>query len=416
MTYFQMTFVPLMTEDGDLVNIPPTNWNVVPYLQSGYLQLSANYPNIKNMLRYTIDLRKVFLLNIQQQTEVNAVGRTLGRTALTGIASSIFTKGGTNPLGGGLLDLSLRGLEKDTVVCGTLYFSPSSLEVDFSLSGDTFAQLLKWIPKDALSEERTELAIRDINLVKEMKRDGRIAIDELANSLVQKNNELSELLAAIEKGATIEIRHKLRQEASLKESELNRLKGFFISLLYINGLSLRVFKATSACGPELERMLLGSSEFLATKYYNPFIAEGYIALVVIVALLIFYIMMLTMGQKDAVKEPANPVIVDYVEAVKSYRKAAEQGSADAQNNLGVMYNNAWGVTQDYAEAVKWYRKAAEQGLASAQNNLGVMYNNAWGVTKDDAEAVKWFRKAAEQGNADARKTLRVMGYSFTPRH
>ncbi|HIF93894.1 MAG TPA: sel1 repeat family protein [Myxococcales bacterium] len=52
--------------------------------------------------------------------------------------------------------------------------------------------------------------------------------------------------------------------------------------------------------------------------------------------------------------------------IKEIREAAEQGDADAQNNLGVMYANGYGVAENYAEAVKWYRKAAEQGDASAQ--------------------------------------------------
>ena len=62
-----------------------------------------------------------------------------------------------------------------------------------------------------------------------------------------------------------------------------------------------------------------------------------------------------------------------------------------------MYANGLGVAKDEAEAVKWYRKAAEQGNAYGQNNLGKMYANGLGVAKDEAEAVKWFRKAAEQG-------------------
>ena len=61
---------------------------------------------------------------------------------------------------------------------------------------------------------------------------------------------------------------------------------------------------------------------------------------------------------------------------------------------------AAGWPQSDAEAVKWYRKAAEQGHAAAQNNLGAMYANGQGVARSDAEAVKWFRKAAEQGYAD----------------
>ncbi len=97
------------------------------------------------------------------------------------------------------------------------------------------------------------------------------------------------------------------------------------------------------------------------------------------------------------------------EAVKWYRKAAEQGFAWAQNILGYCYNNGEGVTQDYAEAVKWYRKAAEQGHANAQCNLGLCYEFAKGVTKSITEAVKWYRKAAEQGNTQAQCNL---GYCY----
>ena len=39
-----------------------------------------------------------------------------------------------------------------------------------------------------------------------------------------------------------------------------------------------------------------------------------------------------------------------------------------------MYGNGKGVPQDYAEAVKWYRKAAEQGDALAQVNMGIVYH------------------------------------------
>jgi len=80
--------------------------------------------------------------------------------------------------------------------------------------------------------------------------------------------------------------------------------------------------------------------------------------------------------------------------------AAEKCDPDAQNNLGVMYQNGRGVRQDDSQAVRWYRKAAEQGYASAQNNLGLMYVNGEGVP----QAVKWFRKAAEQGGLGPSKS------------
>ena len=110
-------------------------------------------------------------------------------------------------------------------------------------------------------------------------------------------------------------------------------------------------------------------------------------------------------------ESGNGVTKDFAEAVKWYRKAAEQGYARAQCNLGACYYNGEGVTKDYAEAVKWYRKAAEKGNARAQFNLGLCYEFAKGVTKDYAEAVKWYRKAAAQGHTRAKDQLKELGYS-----
>ena len=58
-----------------------------------------------------------------------------------------------------------------------------------------------------------------------------------------------------------------------------------------------------------------------------------------------------------------------------------------------MYSKGEGVKQDYFEAAKWYRKAAEQGYASAQYNLGVMYANGYGVPQDKNLAKEWILKA-----------------------
>ena len=73
-----------------------------------------------------------------------------------------------------------------------------------------------------------------------------------------------------------------------------------------------------------------------------------------------------------------------------------------------MYAEGQGVPQDYAEAVGWFRKAAEQGDAGAQFNLGLMNKKGQGLPQDCAEAVRWFRKAAEQGDAGAQANLGLM--------
>ena len=101
------------------------------------------------------------------------------------------------------------------------------------------------------------------------------------------------------------------------------------------------------------------------------------------------------------------VAKDEAEAVKWFRKAADQNNAEAQNNLGFCYEMGQGVAKDELEAVKWYRKAAEQNYAVAQNNLGTCYANGRGVAKDEAEAVKWFRRVAEQNLAMAQNNLGI---------
>lgn len=99
---------------------------------------------------------------------------------------------------------------------------------------------------------------------------------------------------------------------------------------------------------------------------------------------------------------------DFQQAMRWYRKAADQGMAVAQSNLGAMLAHGRGVAQDDSQAVKWFRRAAQQGYASAQQSLGAMYASGRGGTKDFNQAAHWFRKAAEQGTADAQKSLGVM--------
>ncbi|MQN39338.1 sel1 repeat family protein, partial [Prevotella copri] len=74
-------------------------------------------------------------------------------------------------------------------------------------------------------------------------------------------------------------------------------------------------------------------------------------------------------------------------------------------NLGVCYNNGRGVAQSYEEAVKWYRKSADQGDSAAQFNLGCCYENGQGVPQCYDEAIKWYRKSAEQGYRRAKDSL-----------
>lgn len=90
------------------------------------------------------------------------------------------------------------------------------------------------------------------------------------------------------------------------------------------------------------------------------------------------------------------------------RTLAEQGIANAQNQLGYMHLSGEGAPQDYAKAVKWFRKAAEQGHVDAQCNLGLMYYEGKGVPQDDTEATKWLIMADRQGYPVAKYWLGEM--------
>lgn len=95
---------------------------------------------------------------------------------------------------------------------------------------------------------------------------------------------------------------------------------------------------------------------------------------------------------------------DQVEAVKWYRKAAEQNYARAQYDLGPCYLDGEGVPENQVEGVKWFRKAAEQNLAAAQYILGLCFNSGDGVAKDWAEAYKWLLVAPHKVMRRPRRT------------
>ena len=87
------------------------------------------------------------------------------------------------------------------------------------------------------------------------------------------------------------------------------------------------------------------------------------------------------------------------------RKAAKEGDADAQVELGAKHYLGMGAPQDYREALKWYRLAAEQGNAQAQFAVGRAYAQGEGTRQNYYLAAYWYRKAAEQGYVNGQVAL-----------
>ena len=106
----------------------------------------------------------------------------------------------------------------------------------------------------------------------------------------------------------------------------------------------------------------------------------------------------------------------YAPRVPEWRKKAEAGDAASQELMGECYADdasSDGIPLDYAEAVKWYRLAADQGYAKAQYNLGGMYDNGEGVPKDLVQAHIWWNIAGANRHEGAKKNLGIIEKRMT---
>jgi len=94
-------------------------------------------------------------------------------------------------------------------------------------------------------------------------------------------------------------------------------------------------------------------------------------------------------------------------AFQIHQSKANQGVADAQFNLGLLYERGVGTPQDTKQAVYWYTKAAEQGHVQAQYKLGKLYRFSGDdeFPQDYKQSVYWHTKAAEQGHILAQYKL-----------
>jgi len=97
---------------------------------------------------------------------------------------------------------------------------------------------------------------------------------------------------------------------------------------------------------------------------------------------------------------------DYAKAAKWYKKAAEQGDALSQVNLGEMYLKGEGVLKSWKRGVRWLRKAADQRYALGELKLAETLDST-----NPEEALSWYRKAAAQGRRGAYNALAEKYYS-----
>lgn len=90
-----------------------------------------------------------------------------------------------------------------------------------------------------------------------------------------------------------------------------------------------------------------------------------------------------------------------------FQRAADQGDAVGQFNLGCCYYWGVGVTRDDTTAVQWFRHSAQQGFPAAQAALGFALYTALPPTPDLSEAIKLLKQAADAGRVEAMQVLAI---------
>jgi len=103
---------------------------------------------------------------------------------------------------------------------------------------------------------------------------------------------------------------------------------------------------------------------------------------------------------------------DEKEAASWYLRAANQGSAKGQYNLGALYQfSTWG-NKDIAEVLQWYLKAANQGDADAYLRLSELYQYGGDIPKDNVKAYQWAFLAANKAGDPEEKADRLINGSL----
>jgi TPR repeat protein len=175
-----------------------------------------------------------------------------------------------------------------------------------------------------------------------------------------------------------------------KHSWMNMLHYILISLLFFTSVSY------AATYEEGKKAYLAQDYELALSILKPLAENGNAQAQITMGLMYDY--------GHGVEKSAS-------ESVKWYLMAAEQGVPLVQHDMGVKYFQGQGVEQNYDEAAKWWEMSSNAGIADSQFNLGLMYYRGIGIEKDYVKAAKLFEAAAEQGHGNAQYSLAVM-YAF----
>lgn len=106
-------------------------------------------------------------------------------------------------------------------------------------------------------------------------------------------------------------------------------------------------------------------------------------------------------------EEGDGVLRDSKEAARWFERAAKAGNREGQYLYALSLMDGRGVVQDYQGAFRWLEVAAKGGHPAAEFQLGRMYYKGMGIPVDKAKAYIWFNLAAARGNEEAARIREV---------
>ena len=143
----------------------------------------------------------------------------------------MFSQGRSGGVGAGLLDLSIRGSEKKSVVSGILVFADSAI-VKFRLPAKEFDALASSVSERTFSSEAMEAAQEMFGLLQRMRADGPRVLPEMLAEIARSKDRVHELLVETDSGESFAARDAARQELVSAEHSLQRERFLLTALLY----------------------------------------------------------------------------------------------------------------------------------------------------------------------------------------
>lgn len=204
------------------IHIPLSSWEV--FLNGKVLELKG----AGSKVRYDLsnDLMCIFVTGKVEET---AVGKTVKRMAVTGIASSLLSQG--KGVGGAMMDLAVRGAETRIIVSARMVMKDTTT-IDFEATEGEYRQFVSGLPANATTSQAKSRAEELISLVDRMSLDGHRSLPEIDGRIEAfiERRRLAEKL--IIDGGSFEDRDVARQEVESLGNEIEYLQQLKKAVMY----------------------------------------------------------------------------------------------------------------------------------------------------------------------------------------